>query len=122
MNEPLTVAACIRDFIETLFSSRLVVQLRHDLDEARSQRDYFKGRAERLELQLLQPRIAARQADANPAEPRAHPTGTVGGRKTWQQLIKERRAQLAQAALDKAAAKSNGKPAETSAPATPAQN
>ena len=116
MNEPLTVAACIRDFIETLFSSRLAVQLRHDLDEARSQRDYFKGRAERLELQLLQPRIAARQADANPAEPRAHPTGTIGGRKTWQQIVSDRRKELAQLALDKQ------KKPETSAPAKPAQN
>ena len=124
MNEPLTLAASIREFIETLFSSRLVIQLRHDLDEARSQRDYFKGRAERLELQLLQPRIAARQADANSAELRTHPTGTLGGRKTWQQVVADRRKELAQLATEKAAANQNpnGKSAETSAPAKPAQN
>lgn len=118
------LARRIRDFFETLFTGRLVLQLRADLDEARSQRDYFKGRAERLELQLLQPRIAARQVDVNTAEPRVHSSATVGGRKTWQQIIADRRKQLAQLALDKATAKQNpnGKPAETSAPATPAQN
>ena len=109
----------IRDFFETLFTGRLVLQLRADLEEARARRDDFKGRAERLELQLLQPRVAAHSLDAGTAQPRAHPTGTLGGRKTWQQIVSDRRKQLAELAAEKQ------KKPETSAPtasAPPTQN
>jgi hypothetical protein len=88
----------IRNFFETLFTGRLVLQLRADLEEARCQRDYFKGRAERLELQLLQPRSAARQQEASDP-PRIHNTRVVGGRKTWGQLVAERRKELAEKAM-----------------------
>lgn len=117
------IAVRIRQFFETLFTGRLVLQLRADLDEARSQRDYFKGRAERLELLLTQPRVANRDlSTAAGTEQRPAHSAVVGGRKTWQQIIADRRKELAQLALDKAAAKSNGNKAETSAPAKPAQN
>lgn len=100
----------IRDAIETLFSSRLVVQLRHDLEEARAQRDYFKGRAERLELLLTQPRLANRDLDnpSSPQHPRSH--SVVGGRKTWGQLVAERRKDLAEKAAQ--AERDRSKPAQ----------
>ena len=115
------LARRIRDFVETLFPNKLVLQLRADLDETRTQRDYFKGRAERLELLLTQPRLANRDLDAPGSTPQrvAHPSGTVGGRKTWQQVISDRRKALADAAKN---AEGKKPEATTSAPAKPAQN
>ena len=118
-----TLARRIRDFFETLFPDKLVLQLRDELNETRHERDYFKGRAERLELLLTQPRVANRdlstvQDSGAPGRLRAT-SGTVGGRKTWAQLVKERRVELADKAAKAEAAKT---PAKTSAPVTPAQN
>ena len=115
-----TLARRIRDFFETLFPDKLVLQLRDELNETRHERDYFKGRAERLELLLTQPRVANRDlsAPAGPGERPVHPLH-VGGRKTWAQLVKERRVELADKAAKAEAAKT---PAKTSAPVTPAQN
>ena len=111
------LAKRIRDFFETLFPNKLVLELRAELNEIRHERDYFKGRAERLELLLTQPRVANREITGSSApDPRTHTSGTVGGRKTWQQVISDRRKELAQLALDKQ------KKPETSAPAKPAQN
>lgn len=110
------LAKRVRDFFETLFPNKLVLELRAELNETRHERDYFKGRAERLELLLTQPRVAARDLSGLAEPPRAHSTGTVGGRKTWQQIVSDRRKELAQLALDKQ------KKPETSAPAKPAQN
>ena len=111
------LAKRIRDFFETLFPNKLVLELRAELNEIRHERDYFKGRAERLELLLTQPRVANREITGSSApHPPTHISGTVGGRKTWQQVISDRRKELAQLALDKQ------KKPETSAPAKPAQN
>lgn len=107
-SECMVNAQSIRDAIETIFTGRLVLQLRADLEEARAQRDYFKGRAERLELQLLQPRSAARQAEANDP-PRTHNSRVVGGRKTWGQLVAECRKDLAEKAAQ--AERDRSKPA-----------
>ena len=112
------LAKRIRDFFEVLFPNKLVLQLRADLNEIRHERDYFKGRAERLELLLTQPRIANRDiSTVGTEQPRVHPSGTVGGRKTWQQVISDRRKELAEVAKH-----AEGKKPETSAPAKPAQN
>ena len=112
------LAKRIRDFFETLFPDKLVLQLRAELNETRHERDYFKGRAERLELQLLQPRIAARTAEAATPSPGTRLTGTHGGRKLWPQVVAERRAELNDLARKAAGAKQD----TTSAPAKPAQN
>ena len=114
------LAKRVRDFFETLFPNKLVLQLRADLDETRHERDYFKGRAERLELLLVSRRAPGLDPGGNsaPQPDRVHIGGTVGGRKTWQQVISDRRKELANAAKHA----EGKKPAETSAPAKPAQN
>jgi hypothetical protein len=110
------LAKRIRDFFETLFPDKLVLQLRADLDETRKQRDYFKGRAERLELLLTQPRVANRDLSDPVVAGQRRPTQThAGGRKLWPQIVAERRQQLAEAAVRAA----GEKPKPTSAPATP---
>ena len=119
------IARRIRDFFETLFPNKLVLQLRDELNETRHERDYFKGRAERLELLLTQPRVANRDLApgpqaGSPTTPRAHPV--VGGRKTWATLVAERRKELNDKAREAELAKSKGKTAATSAPVPPAQN
>ena len=72
----------IREIIDTLFISRLTLQLREDLAELRDDRDYFKGRCERLELMLL---------EAQRPMPRVQtPIGVAPmGRKTWSQIQAE---------------------------------
>lgn len=58
---------------------------RHDADIQRleRERDYFRGRAERLELRLL-PDPVARDKKINTGEPIR-----MGGRKTWAQVQRE---------------------------------
>ena len=46
-------AQLIRDFIRTLIGSRYIAQLETDLIQMRQEREYFKGRAERLEMLFL---------------------------------------------------------------------
>ena len=62
-------AIAIREFCRVLFGSRYVAQLQDDIEEARKERDWFKGKADRLELMLLPNRnpLAANQTKANPA-------------------------------------------------------
>lgn len=43
----------VREWIRGLIGSRYAMHLEAELAEMRSERDYFKGRAERLELMLL---------------------------------------------------------------------
>lgn len=43
----------IRGWIRGLIGSRYAMHLEAELSEMRTERDYFKGRAERLELMLL---------------------------------------------------------------------
>jgi hypothetical protein len=75
-------AQSIREFIDTLFISRLTLQLREDLAELRADRDYFKGRAERLELMLLEAQRPVRFNTAPPGTP-------LVGRKSWSQIQAE---------------------------------
>lgn len=103
----MSYAQVIRDFLSTLFGSKLVLQLRADLDEAKRERDYFRGRCERLEL--------AREAEKKPIvmaprPPRDMPT--VGGHKSWKQVQAEHREKIQQQVAEaekqkQAAAKSN---------------
>ena len=76
-------AQAIRDFLSTLFGSKLVLQLRADLEETRKERDYFRGQFERMQL-LAIPR------SITPLGPRIRePQGAtqVGTRKSWAQIL-----------------------------------
>jgi hypothetical protein len=75
-------AQAVRDFFRQLFGSRYIAQLELDLIAMRQEREYFKGRAERLEMMLMERRYP------QPA-PLAHPTVPLEGRKTLAQLQKE---------------------------------
>ena len=76
-------AQTIREFFSVLFGSRRVELLERELIEARKERDYFKGRCDRLELMLLTPRTPANILPRNQANPQAV------GRKTWAQVQRE---------------------------------
>ena len=89
----MSVAQRIREFLETLFTSRLVVELRAELAEARKDRDYFRGRAERLELIMQTPRQQRVTLDV-PSPERKHRTGTVGGFKSWNQVQREHKQKI----------------------------
>jgi hypothetical protein len=80
--EIVPYSARIRDWLRSLFATRYSMQLEADLAEARRERDYFKGRAERLELMLLPGR--------NPVTVRAavQPLQNMG-RKNWAQIEQE---------------------------------
>lgn len=47
------LAVRVREFLRALFGSRYIAQLETDLIAMRQEREYFKGRAERLEMILL---------------------------------------------------------------------
>jgi len=68
----------IRSFFDSLLPRRAVLLLSAELAEARKERDYFRGRCERLELMLV----------PSPAPRIVRPTGTQVpiGRKTWVQV------------------------------------
>ena len=87
-------AQIIRDFLSTLFGSKLVIQLRHEIAELKEERNYFRGRCERLEMarESAQQRVAA--------VPRPSRDQTPMGRKLWPQLMKERREKIAQQAAE----------------------
>ena len=75
------IADRIRAFIDSLLPNRVVLLLRAELAEARKERDYFRGRCERLELMLVPnpaPRIVRQPAGTQPV-----------GRKTWAQVQAE---------------------------------
>jgi len=105
--DALTFAHRTREFFSTLFDSKLLVQLRADLEEAKRERDYFRGRCERLEL--------AREADKKPVVIAPRPQrdlSPVGGHKTWKQVQAEHREKIQQQVAEaekqkQAAAKSN---------------
>ncbi len=76
-------AQLIRDFIRTLIGSRYIAQLETDLLQMRQEREYFKGRAERLEMMILsRPRAPERQEYPSHALPETR-------RKTMAELQKE---------------------------------
>lgn len=77
----MNLAKSIHDFIDALFPNRIVIQLRSDLADAKRERDYFRQRAERLELRLI-PETVVR-----PVRPPANASPV--GRKTWLQVQAE---------------------------------
>jgi hypothetical protein len=78
-------AQSIRDFFRQLFGSRYIAQLELDLIAMRQEREYFKGRAERLEMMLMQ-RVAPRIQAGESITSEHIPQNT---RKTLAQLQKE---------------------------------
>lgn len=73
----------VRSAINTLLGSELVVELRREIEELKTQRDYFKARADRLELVLLAPKVMSQ-----PPAPRSD-AQIVTGRKSWKQIQEE---------------------------------
>lgn len=73
----------IRDSFSVLFGSRRIEDLKAELAEARKERDYFRGRADRLELMLLSPLVQ------KPIGPRAALDPRPIGRKPWIQVQAE---------------------------------
>jgi hypothetical protein len=68
---------------KSFFTSKLVLQLRADLEEARHERDYFRGKVDRLEMVLMRlPEPVSR--------PRTVPANVEPvGRKSWAQVQEE---------------------------------
>ena len=81
----------IRDFFSALFQSKLMLQLRADLEEAKRERDYFRSQMERFQL-MSQPRLQPR-----PDWRETPPAGAtkIGGRKTWAELQAENTKKIA---------------------------
>lgn len=98
----MNFAAKIRSAIETLFVSHLVLQLRADLEEMQRQRDYFKARADRLELILLAPKTERPKSTAPPAN-----TSPVGKKRWIQVQLEDRQRQLKEAAEKKSEGESH---------------
>ena len=76
-------AKAIRAFIHELFQTQYSRLLEKQLEEVKLERDYFKGRAERLDMLLLSRPQPIRYA--LPTDDKIH----VGGRKTLAQLQKD---------------------------------
>ena len=78
-------AQAIRDFFSILFQSKLVVELRREIEDIKTERDYFRGQFERMQLIANPPRIVSTQPRT------AAPAGATrpGGRKTFAQLQAE---------------------------------
>lgn len=80
----------LREIFDALFTRRIVIQLRADLEEARRERDYFRARADRLELMLLGRPSAARERKPMEMPTAINPfAGTRFG-----QLVKERQEKI----------------------------
>lgn len=102
--DALTFATRTREVLSTLFGSKIVAQLRADLEEARRERDYFRGRCERLEL--------ARETDKKPIVIAPRPQrdmSPVGGHKTWKQVQQEHREKIQQQVAEAEKAKQEAK-------------
>jgi hypothetical protein len=103
----------IREFLNTLFGSKLVVQLRADLEEAKRERDYFRGRLELAELRAAPQRTPVKTA-GRPADWRTDkPLGAVevkGTRKSWAQIQAENTERI-RTEIAASAKKSDDKPA-----------
>jgi hypothetical protein len=87
-------AIAIREFFSALFGSKMVVQLRADLEEARRERDYFRGRNERLELMLLPNRVTPQTQRSDWRQQNPGGATLVGGRKSWAMIERENRLAL----------------------------
>ena len=62
------------------FGNKLVLQLRRELEEARRERDYFRGKVDRLEEKLYGLAMQPHSGPTRPIDP------TPAGRKTWAQV------------------------------------
>lgn len=80
----MKLATIIREFLSALFGSKLVVELRAELAEARRERDYFRGQFERMQLMAM-----PRSAPIVPRAPRPEGATQVGTRRTWAQILAE---------------------------------
>jgi hypothetical protein len=100
-------AIAIREFFAALFGSKLLVQLRADLEEARRERDYFRGRNERLELMLLPQRTTPQTTRADWRTNNPGGVTLTGGRKSWAMIERENRIQQEAEAKAEAEAKKN---------------
>lgn len=103
--DALTFAHRTREVLSALFGSKLLVQLRADLEEAKRERDYFRGRCERLELAREQKPVVVAPRTPRDMSP-------LGGHKTWKQVQAEHREKIQQQVAEaekqkQAAAKSN---------------
>lgn len=74
----MTLASRVRNFFDTLFPSHIVLQLRADLEDARRERDYFRDKADRLELRLIPPPVVRGIRSPEDMKP--------VGRKNWKQV------------------------------------
>jgi len=45
----------VREFFRTLFGSRYICRLEQNIEELKNERDYFRGKCEKLELKILTP-------------------------------------------------------------------
>lgn len=90
----------IRGAIIALFGSRLVLQLRAEIEDLKTQRDYFRTRAERLELISLAPKTREQTPAIRPD------VAVITGRKTWKQIqedhAEQHRREMAEVAAKKA--------------------
>jgi len=84
---------------------RTIQLLERELAEARKERDYFKGRADRIELMLM-PNPVIREKIARVGTP------FTAGRKTWEQILEEHQKKLAaEEAASNATVSEHGNPA-----------
>lgn len=92
-------AQSIRDFFRTLFGSLRVEELKESLAKTEKERDYFRQRADRLELMLL--------PIARPAAERKSNAVPVPHRKSWAQIVMENQAEINRKAEAKKAKETN---------------
>jgi hypothetical protein len=105
-------AIAIREFFAALFGSKLVVQLRTDLEEARRERDYFRGRNERLELMILPQRTTPQTKRTDWRRDNPGGVTQVGGRKSWAMIEHENTLRINAEIAAEAAAKKNSEQSE----------
>jgi hypothetical protein len=78
-------AQAIRDFFSILFGSKLVVQLRADLEEAKKERDFFRAEMQRYQMFTSRSQVIPSPRN-NPAPGQAT---KVGSRRRWAEIQAE---------------------------------
>lgn len=98
------IAQRIREFFSVLFGSRRIEDLKDALAKTEKERDYFRGRADRLELMLLgTPRLGAERRPVSVTR-----ETTPIGRKFWPQVQAEYILEQQEKAAKEEAAKKKG--------------
>jgi hypothetical protein len=100
MGDQTMTATAIRQFLHSLFQSQYSHSLELQIQDLKQEREYFKGRAERLEMMILN---RFQPQPIRIVQPEGIPTG---GRKTMAQLQQELTAQ--ERAAEEAAKKPKG--------------